>query len=84
MKDKKIIKISIICILFMLLLFLFGIIFLLYFGIYKSEKDFCLDAGICKKGLKINTEYGMIEINKQNCIKYGWEWNSNTEYCQIK
>ena len=52
--------------------------------VYKSEKDFCLDTGICKKGLEINTEHGLIEINKENCEKYGWEWREKGKVCNMR
>ncbi len=43
--------------------------------------DTCLDTGICTDGLEINTEYGLVKINKENCIKYNWKWENG--YCDV-
>lgn len=53
------------------------------FTAYSDEKDYCLDTGICKENLEVNTEIGRIIINKENCIKYKWDWNENEKYCKI-
>ncbi len=50
----------------------------------KDDKDFCLDSGICTQGQLINTEYGKIQINKENCLKYNWTWNEERKYCQLR
>jgi len=47
------------------------------------DKDTCLDTSICKEGLEINTEYGLIKINKENCLKYGWIWNDKKKSCNL-
>lgn len=52
--------------------------------ILKDNKDVCLDSGICVQGQLINTEYGITEINKQNCQKYNWNWNEEQKYCKLK
>ena len=43
--------------------------------------DVCLDSGFCAENLEINTEYGLIKINKENCLKYGWKWDEKNIYC---
>lgn len=48
------------------------------------DKDTCLDSSICKEGLEINTEYGLIKINKNNCLKYGWIWDEKRKRCNMK
>ena len=84
MIKNKIIKISILCIIFFLLILIIILFCFYYLYVYKSEKDFCLDTGACKNGTVINTEYGVVEINEQTCIQYGWKWNKDTEYCYMK
>ena len=62
------------------------ILIILIFG-YKlmySDKDFCLDTGVCVQGLKVNTEYGLIIVNKENCIKYNWIWDNKSKTCRMK
>ncbi len=49
-----------------------------------DDKDFCLDTSICKEGLEINTEYGLIKINKENCLKYNWKWDDKNKYCNMR
>jgi len=81
---KKIIKISII--------FVYLILFISYFYTYsllpsvkkQYDIDTCLDIGICSEGLEINTEYGRIKINKENCVKYGWKWDETRKWCNTR
>ena len=47
------------------------------------NKDTCLDTSICKEGLEINTEYGLVEINKENCLKYNWVWDDKKKSCNL-
>ena len=61
-----------------LLIFLILILFL-----YKDDKDYCLDSGICKENLQLNTEYGLITINEETCNKYHWKWDSKRHYCNV-
>ena len=70
--------------LFLLLLpcILFLCLFILLLLI-KDDKDFCLDSGICKENLQLNTEYGRITINEENCKKYNWKWDSKKRYCNV-
>lgn len=51
----------------------FALVFIIWLF---DDKDFCLTTGNCAEGLKLNTEYGLIEINKENCLKYNWEWSN--------
>lgn len=52
-----------------------------YMGI---QSDYCIEDGDCKEGREINTKHGLITINKEKCIKYGWEWNDKRRECKIK
>ena len=68
---------------------LFLIIHILLTGyLPQVQKEFnihdCIDNSTCVEGLKIMTEQGTITINKENCIKYGWEWNEKRKMCQIR
>lgn len=46
--------------------------------------DLCFDNSYCYEGLKITTQHGTITINKENCIKYGWEWDEKRKMCKIR
>ena len=48
------------------------------------DKDYCLDSAICAEGLELNTEYGLIKINKENCLKYHWKWDDKSRYCNMR
>lgn len=48
------------------------------------EKDSCLDSAICKQGLNINTEHGLIKINYDNCVKYGYKWLEEIKSCDMR
>jgi len=74
---KKIL-LSLVIVPIILFLFLFLILSLI-----KDDKDFCLDSGICKENLQLNTEYGRIIINEENCKKYNWKWDSKKRYCNV-
>lgn len=65
-----------------LLLFPFILLLLVLF-LYKDDKDYCLDSGICAENLQLNTEYGLITINEESCKKYNWKWNSKRRYCNV-
>ena len=51
---------------------------------YNMDLDTCLDNGICAENLEVNTEYGKIIINAQTCIKYGWSWNEEKMFCDLR
>ena len=62
------------------------IICAIYISIIASigfDKDVCLDSSVCKEGLKINTEYGLIKINKETCLKYNWVWDDKKKSCNL-
>ena len=72
---------------FKIIVLSFLILFILIFGVFyviKVDKDICLDSGICREGLIINTQYREISINKENCIKYNWLWNDEKRFCKIE
>lgn len=64
-------------------LFICLLISLLLINMIFDEKDACLDMNICKEGLKVNTEYGLITINEENCQKYNWHWDSKNKRCNL-
>lgn len=52
------------------------IFFLLYFfADLTNESNYCIEDGDCKIGdvVYINSNE-KVTINKENCLKYGWEW----------
>ncbi len=49
-----------------------------------DDKDACLDTGYCKENQIVNTEFGKVLINKNNCLKYKWEWNDIKKTCKLK
>lgn len=60
---------------------IFAIRMMDYLGI---ESDYCIEDGDCEEGRVINTEkYGSIKINKENCLKYHWEWYDKQKYCKV-
>ena len=46
--------------------------------------DLCFDNGYCYEGAKINTRQGAIIINKENCFKYGWDWDEKRKMCKVR
>lgn len=80
MKNKKYLIIFIVFLIFVIFLFLFH---RLRNYIY-SDLDFCLDTSTCKQGIEINTEHGLIKINKESCLKYNWTWIEERDYCKLK
>lgn len=67
------------------LIFILLSAFILCIYIYwNDDKDICLDTSLCKEGLEVNTEYGLIKINKENCIKYNWKWIENSKMCNMQ
>ena len=82
MKEKPIIKLGLIFFSLIIITTIIAI-FIWYKNIYNSDLDFCLDTGICKEGIEINTEYGKVKINKSNCIKYNWQWDNKNETCKL-
>ena len=67
-----------------LLLILFMCYFTLKIAVMKFiNTDVCLDSGLCAENLEINTEYGLIKINKENCLKYNWKWDEKKKHCNL-
>lgn len=51
--------------------------------IFKME--LCVDMGICPEGIKMKNDEGVLfEINKGNCIKYGYEWDEQNRNCDME
>lgn len=47
--------------------------------------ELCADMDICPEGIqKKNNEGVLFEINKENCIKYGYEWNDKRRDCNLR
>lgn len=67
-----------------ILLFILLIPVALFLFYLFDDKDYCLDTAICKEGLEINTEYGLVKINKENCLKYGWIWDDDSKMCNMR
>ena len=82
MKEKNIIKIGILFFSLIVIISIMGL-FIWYKNIYNSDLDFCLDTGICKERLDINTKYGKIKINKSNCLKHNWQWDDVNKTCKL-
>lgn len=72
---KNIIKITLIVLI--LLLFCVVIFYL------ADKKDSCLDTGICSEGVEVNTQYGKMKVNEENCLKYNWKWDNNKKWCDF-
>lgn len=53
----------------------------------EIQKEFdiqdSLDNSNYTEGAKINTRQGTIIINKENCLKYGWDWDEKRKMCKI-
>ena len=80
----KNIILKIVKIIFAFLLILCGLVLTIFLLYFFDDKDFCLDTSICKEGLELNTEYGLIKINKENCLKYNWKWDDKSRYCDMR
>ena len=70
-------------VLILTILLWFVLSFTIFFDIIFA-RDVCLDTSVCDEGLQINTEYGLIEVNKENCEKYGWEWREKGKVCNMR
>lgn len=51
---------------------------------YAFDFDTCIDMNYCAEGLEINTKHGLMKVNKENCLKYNYEWNEQRKYCYIE
>ena len=54
-----------------------------FFNMY-GELNTCGDMNICKEGKEMWTEHGLILVNKENCLKYNWEWYEETKKCNMR
>ena len=51
--------------------------------VFKME--LCVDMGICPEGIKIKNDNGVLfEINKGNCVKYGYKWDEQNRNCDME
>lgn len=49
------------------------------------EMDYCIDTGICPEGIEMkNDDDVLFEINKENCIKYGYKWYEGENTCNLR
>lgn len=72
-------KLIMLAVLFFIFLFL-GFWFVDYMGI---KSDYCIEDGDCKAGRVIYANGQKILINKENCIKNGFEWYEKNQMCKI-
>ena len=62
-----------------------GIITIIIFlHFFDFPSDYCIEDGDCKEGRKINSEFGKIIINKENCEKHNWAYNEIRKECKIR
>lgn len=53
--------------------------------IHVLKMDTCIDTGICPEGIKWKNDEGVLfEINKENCLKYGYKWYDSDKECYIR
>ena len=67
-----------------LLVFHFQLPQLLPSVMYQFEQSSCVEDGICAEGTKITRKGQKIIINKESCLKYGWEWHEDRKWCDIR
>ncbi len=71
------------------------IIFLLilyYLNIYNTLPSIikmynyhaCIDTGVCKEGIYTKINGDMMEVNKENCLKYNKEWYESINSCYVR
>lgn len=72
---------------------IFVILFFVYFDSPKNflpsvvkefDKAYCFEQGRCIEGLKVNTKYGLVKINKEICLKHDWKWSEKCKFCDVK
>lgn len=60
-----------------------------FFGIslpsvrYQFDQNYCVEDGICGEGTYTYKDGQRIIINKENCLKYKWQWNEDSKSCDI-
>ncbi len=65
------------------------ILFIIFEKLPSVDKTFkikhCYKTGICAQGLKATTKDNInFVINKENCEKYNYEWNSLKKTCDLR
>lgn len=71
-----------------ILLIILGLIFIIILLsmilLTMKDQDVCLDTGLCKEGLELNTENGIITINDQTCKENNGIWIVEKQVCCFK
>jgi len=49
----------------------------------ELRSDYCIEDGDCEEGRIIYHNDNEIIINKDNCLKYNWEWNEKKRFCKL-
>lgn len=62
---------------------IFFVAFIAYEVLIIDDQDLCLDSGVCKAGLELNTEKGKIIINQQTCQEINGEWQEELNRCKF-
>lgn len=62
---------------------MFFIAFIAYEILIIDNQDLCLDSGVCKAGIELNTEKGKIIINKQTCQENNGKWQPEFNQCKF-
>lgn len=48
------------------------------------DMELCMEMNICPEGIKMKNDEGVLfEINKENCIKYGYKWDEQNRNCDM-
>ncbi|MCI5824714.1 MAG: hypothetical protein MRZ90_07215 [Candidatus Gastranaerophilales bacterium] len=54
----------------------------------EIQKEFdiqdSLDNSTYTEGAKVNSQQGTITINKENFLKYGWDWDEKRRICKVR
>jgi hypothetical protein len=48
------------------------------------DSDYCVEDGDCYEGREIKRHNTLIVINKENCLKYSWNWDEKRRQCKVK
>lgn len=70
-------------VMFFSLLFIFILGIILISDKMGIKSDYCIEDGDCKAGRVIYANGQKILINKENCIKNGFEWFEKGQMCKI-
>ena len=67
-----------------ILIFQFQSLHLLPSAMEQLKYISCVEDGLCDEGLEVTAKDGKrVIINKENCIKNGWEWIEDGKTCNI-